>query len=36
VARFNAERLEFMTSLTTWPAFGKGWVRRVAENLRAA
>lgn len=34
LARFNAERLEFYTKLPTWPTFGKGWVRRVAENLR--
>lgn len=32
--RFNAERLEFYTKLTTWDTFGKGWTRRVAENLR--
>lgn len=36
LARFNAERLEFYTRLTTWPTFGKGWARRVAENLRHA
>lgn len=32
--RFNAERLDFYTRLATWPSFGKGWVRRVAANLR--
>lgn len=36
LARFNAERLEFYTKLTTWPTFGKGWARRVAGNLRYA
>ena len=36
LARFNAERLDFYTRLTTWPTFGKGWARRVAENLRHA
>lgn len=36
IARFNAERLAFMTRLTTWPTFGKGWARRIAENLREA
>lgn len=36
VARFNAERLEFMTKLTTWPVFGAGWARRIAANLREA
>lgn len=34
LARFNAERLEFYTRLSTWPTFGKGWARRVAGNLR--
>lgn len=32
--RFNAERLEFYTKLSTWGSFGKGWTRRVAGNLR--
>lgn len=36
LARFNAERLDFYTRLSTWPTFGRGWVRRVAENLRYA
>lgn len=36
LARFNAERLDFYTRLSTWPSFGRGWVRRVAENLRYA
>lgn len=36
VARFNAERLEFMTKLTTWEAFGRGWARRIAANLKEA
>lgn len=30
----NAERLEFYTKLSTWTVYGKGWVRRVAANLR--
>lgn len=34
VLRFNAERLEFYTKLSTWPTYGKGWTRRVAQNLR--
>lgn len=33
-ARFNGERLDFMTRLTTWDTFGKGWARRVAANLK--
>lgn len=36
VLLFNAERLEFYTKLSTWPSFGKGWSRRVAENLKYA
>lgn len=36
LARFNAERLDFYTKLSTWPAFGKGWARRVAGNLKYA
>ena len=31
---FVAERLDFWTRLSTWPAFGKGWARRAAQNLR--
>ena len=34
--RLNAERLEFYTRLSTWPTFGRGWVRRVASNLAYA
>lgn len=36
IARFNGERLDFMTTLPTWVAFGKGWARRIAANLRQA
>jgi lysozyme family protein len=32
--RLNAERLDFMTSLPTWGAFGRGWARRIVGNLR--
>lgn len=31
---FNAERLDFMTSLPTWGSFGRGWARRIAANLK--
>lgn len=34
VLLFNAERLTFMTNLSTWPSFGKGWARRVAANMK--
>lgn len=33
LARFNGARLEHLTNLPTWPAFGKGWARRIASNL---
>lgn len=33
LARYNGHRLMFMTGLPTWPSFGRGWARRVAENL---
>ncbi len=36
VLRFNAERLEFYTKLGTFDTFGRGWVRRIAANLRHA
>lgn len=31
--RVNAQRLRFMTNLKTWPVFGMGWARRIANNL---
>lgn len=33
---FLAERLNFMTGLRTWAQFGRGWARRIAQNLRFA
>jgi lysozyme family protein len=33
---FLAERLIFFTKLSTWDTFGRGWARRVAENMRYA
>ncbi|STZ75546.1 Predicted lysozyme (DUF847) [Bergeriella denitrificans] len=33
VYRFLAERLVFYTKLSTYPTFGRGWLRRVAHNL---
>lgn len=32
-AKYSAIRLRFMTDLKTWPTFGKGWARRIADNL---
>lgn len=34
--RFNAHCIRHYTSLTTFKDFGKGWVRRVADNLEYA
>lgn len=36
VARFNGARLAYMADATTWPAFGRGWARRIAANLMEA
>lgn len=34
LARFLGHRLAFMTDLVTWPSFGKGWSRRIADQLK--
>jgi lysozyme family protein len=34
ILRYNAARLEYLTNLKTWSAFGKGWARRIANNLK--
>lgn len=34
-ARLSGQRLAFMTQLSTWDVFGKGWARRIAANLQA-
>lgn len=34
VRKYNAERLMFLTGLSIWPDFGRGWARRVAHNLK--
>lgn len=31
---YNANRLEFYTSLSSWATYGKGWTNRVANNLK--
>lgn len=31
--RFNGYRLKYLCDIKSWPDYGKGWVRRVAENL---
>lgn len=36
VARFNGARLSQLADLSTWPAFSRGWARRIASNLMEA
>jgi lysozyme family protein len=31
--RYLSQRLRFMADLTNWPAFGRGWARRIADLL---
>ena len=31
--QYQLERLQFMTDLVQWPAFGKGWARRIRSNM---
>jgi lysozyme family protein len=33
IMKFNSARLTFLTGLNTWTTFGKGWARRIADNL---
>jgi lysozyme family protein len=33
VRRMLAQRLRFMTELPNWPAFGRGWARRIADLM---
>jgi lysozyme family protein len=35
-ARFNGHRLTLLADLKTWPAFSRGWVKRIASNLMEA
>jgi lysozyme family protein len=32
-SKLCAQRLRFMTNLPTWPAFGKGWARRISDLM---
>lgn len=34
-SKLLAQRLKLMASLSTWPAFGRGWARRVADLMEA-
>jgi hypothetical protein len=31
---FTGQRLDFLTDRITWPSFGRGWAKRIANNLR--
>jgi lysozyme family protein len=31
--KYNGHRLQFMATLSSWPAFGRGWANRIAKNL---
>jgi lysozyme family protein len=33
ILRYNSRRLQFMRRLTNWPAAGRGWAGRIADNL---
>ena len=33
--RLAAQRLRFMTGLANWPAFSRGWARRIADLMEA-
>ncbi|MEO6146534.1 MAG: glycosyl hydrolase 108 family protein [Sulfuriferula sp.] len=35
IMRFDAYRLQYLSNLNSWPNFGRGWVRRIANNLLA-
>jgi lysozyme family protein len=34
--RLQGQRLRYYAGMVTWPAFGKGWVNRVADNMLEA
>lgn len=34
--RYLSQRLRFMSGLANWPAFGRGWARRIADLLEVA
>ena len=36
VMRFNGARIDYYTELGAWPTFGRGWMHRIANNLRRA
>lgn len=34
IMHLTADRIDYMTTLKNWPHHGKGWMRRMATNLR--
>jgi lysozyme family protein len=36
VMRFDAARIDYLTDCNPWPTFGRGWMHRIANNLRRA
>jgi len=34
IMKLCAERLDFMTRLKNWPSAGRGWARRIVQNLK--
>ncbi len=36
VARFNGARLLYVSDATAWPAYGRGWAKRIGKNLLEA
>jgi lysozyme family protein len=36
LARFNGHRLDYLNDQPAWPAFGRGWTQRIAQNLMEA
>jgi lysozyme family protein len=34
--RVLAQRLRFMSGLANWPAFSRGWARRIADLMEVA
>ena len=34
-SKLLSQRLRFMTNLSTWPSFGRGWARRIADLMEA-
>jgi lysozyme family protein len=34
IMAFLSQRLTYLTNLATWSTFGKGWTRRIANNLQ--